>query len=168
MLYINWKKIDSPKCEFFPTRALLSFSLYKKKILLVWECSLVVEHLLSTRPWVWSPAPHKIQIQNSLLFASSISQLCFKQNFCTFLTQFIPNYFIFFVVTFKWGFGYYRCLRILVRVLPSTPPPRWYWGLNSRSTPRATSQALFCEGFFQDRISWTLNHDPRDLCLLSS
>jgi hypothetical protein len=29
----------------------------------------------------------------------------------------------------------------------------WYWGLISGPTPWATPLALFCEGFFQDRVS---------------
>jgi hypothetical protein len=47
------------------------------------------------------------------------------------------------------------------------------WGLNSEPTPLATPPALFCEGFFWDRVSWIIvprlasNHDPPDLCLLS-
>jgi hypothetical protein len=28
-----------------------------------------------------------------------------------------------------------------------------YWGLNSGPIPQATSLALFCEGFFRDRVS---------------
>jgi hypothetical protein len=32
----------------------------------------------------------------------------------------------------------------------------WYWGLNSGPTPQATPPALFCEGFFQDRVSQTI------------
>jgi hypothetical protein len=31
----------------------------------------------------------------------------------------------------------------------------WYCGLNSGPSPWATPLALFCEGFFQDRVSWT-------------
>jgi hypothetical protein len=27
-----------------------------------------------------------------------------------------------------------------------------YWGLNSGPTPLVTPPALFCEGFFQDRV----------------
>jgi hypothetical protein len=30
-----------------------------------------------------------------------------------------------------------------------------YWGLNSGPTPLATLPAFFCDGFFQDRVSWT-------------
>jgi hypothetical protein len=29
----------------------------------------------------------------------------------------------------------------------------WYWALNSRPTPLATSPARFCEGFFRGRVS---------------
>jgi hypothetical protein len=32
----------------------------------------------------------------------------------------------------------------------------WYWGLNSGSTPWTTPPALFCDCFFQDRVSWTI------------
>jgi hypothetical protein len=32
----------------------------------------------------------------------------------------------------------------------------WYWGLNSGPTPWATPPALVCEGFFWDRVSWTI------------
>jgi hypothetical protein len=35
----------------------------------------------------------------------------------------------------------------------------WYWGLNTGPTSRATSPALFCDGYFQDRISWTIFPD---------
>jgi hypothetical protein len=31
-----------------------------------------------------------------------------------------------------------------------------YWGLNSRPTPWATPPALFCDGFFQNRVSRTI------------
>jgi hypothetical protein len=31
-----------------------------------------------------------------------------------------------------------------------------YWGLNLGSTPWATWPALFCDGFFQDRVSRTI------------
>jgi hypothetical protein len=31
----------------------------------------------------------------------------------------------------------------------------WYWGLNSGPTPWATLPALFCVGFFGDRVLWT-------------
>jgi hypothetical protein len=31
----------------------------------------------------------------------------------------------------------------------------WYWGLNSGLTSWATSPAVFCDGFFRDRVSWT-------------
>jgi hypothetical protein len=31
-----------------------------------------------------------------------------------------------------------------------------YWGLNSGPTPWAISLALFCDGCFQDRVSWTI------------
>jgi hypothetical protein len=51
-----------------------------------------------------------------------------------------------------------------------------YWGLNSGPTPWATPSAppFFCEGFFWDRVSWTIcpgwlwNSILLDLCLLSS
>jgi hypothetical protein len=32
----------------------------------------------------------------------------------------------------------------------------WYWGLNSGPTPWATHQPFFCDGYFQDRFSWTI------------
>jgi hypothetical protein len=32
-----------------------------------------------------------------------------------------------------------------------------YWDLNSDPTPWATPPALFCEGFFRDRFSWTIS-----------
>jgi hypothetical protein len=32
----------------------------------------------------------------------------------------------------------------------------WYWGLNSGPTPWATPPALFCDGLFQDKVSWTV------------
>jgi hypothetical protein len=32
----------------------------------------------------------------------------------------------------------------------------WYWGLNSGPIPWATLSALFCEGFFWDRVSQTI------------
>jgi hypothetical protein len=47
-----------------------------------------------------------------------------------------------------------------------------YWGLNSQPTPWATPPALCCDGFFQNRFSWTIclglasNCYPHDLCLL--
>jgi hypothetical protein len=50
----------------------------------------------------------------------------------------------------------------------------WYWGLNSGLTLWATPPPLFCEGFFWDRVLWTIclelasNYNPPDLCLLSS
>jgi hypothetical protein len=31
-----------------------------------------------------------------------------------------------------------------------------YWGLNSGPSPWATPPALFCEGCFQVRVSWTI------------
>jgi hypothetical protein len=31
-----------------------------------------------------------------------------------------------------------------------------YWGLNSGPIPWATPPALFCEGFFQERVLWTV------------
>jgi hypothetical protein len=31
-----------------------------------------------------------------------------------------------------------------------------YWSLNSGCTPWATPPALFCDGFFRDRVSWTI------------
>jgi hypothetical protein len=49
-----------------------------------------------------------------------------------------------------------------------------YWDLNPGAIPWATPPFLFCDGFFEDRFSWTiylwlaLNHDPPDLCFLSS
>jgi hypothetical protein len=47
------------------------------------------------------------------------------------------------------------------------------WDLNSGPSPWATLPALFCEGFFRDRVSNYLpglasKRDPPDLCLLSS
>jgi hypothetical protein len=50
----------------------------------------------------------------------------------------------------------------------------WYWGSNSGPSPWATPPALFCEGFYSDRVSriiclgLALNHDSPDLCFLSS
>jgi hypothetical protein len=48
----------------------------------------------------------------------------------------------------------------------------WYWGLNSGPTPWAAPPApppLFGMGFFRDRLPrLASNHDPPDLCLLSS
>jgi hypothetical protein len=55
----------------------------------------------------------------------------------------------------------------------------WYWGLNSRPSPWAIPPALFCDGSFQDRVSWTIclgwlrtmissNCLPPDHCRLSS
>jgi hypothetical protein len=50
----------------------------------------------------------------------------------------------------------------------------WYWGLNSRSTTWVTLPALFAKGSQKNRVLWnylprlTSNHDPPDLCLLSS
>jgi hypothetical protein len=32
----------------------------------------------------------------------------------------------------------------------------WYWGLNYGPIPWATPPALFCEGFFEDRVSGTI------------
>jgi hypothetical protein len=32
----------------------------------------------------------------------------------------------------------------------------WYWGLNVGPTPWVTPSALFCDGFFCDRVSWTI------------
>jgi hypothetical protein len=31
-----------------------------------------------------------------------------------------------------------------------------YWGLNSGPTPWATPPALYCDEYFQDRVSWTI------------
>jgi hypothetical protein len=48
----------------------------------------------------------------------------------------------------------------------------WYWGLNLGPTPWATPLAqFFCEGFFQDRVLWTIFLgwlEPRSSILLSS
>jgi hypothetical protein len=48
-----------------------------------------------------------------------------------------------------------------------------YWGLSSRPTPWATPPVHFCDEFFWEKVLQTLpglasNHDPPDLCLLSS
>jgi hypothetical protein len=49
-----------------------------------------------------------------------------------------------------------------------------YWSLNSGPTPWTTSPALFGDGCFRDRVSWSIcpglasNCDPPHLCLLSS
>jgi hypothetical protein len=32
----------------------------------------------------------------------------------------------------------------------------WYWGLNSGPLPWDTPPALFCDGFFWDRVLWTV------------
>jgi hypothetical protein len=47
-------------------------------------------------------------------------------------------------------------------------------GVDSGPSPWATPPALFCDGYFRDRVlasylpGLTLNHNPPDLCLLSS
>jgi hypothetical protein len=60
-------------------------------------------------------------------------------------------------------------------LLPPPLPPFFYfflryWGLNSGPTPWTTLPAHFCEGFIQDRVSWTIFSGwlTTDLCLLIS